>query len=94
MNPQFGTEPSKMRPVVVVQTDLLYKMLPSTIVCPITTNVQTESDILRVHLMNSENNLTKDSDIMVDQLRSIDNKKLIKRIGKISEKMWLFSEKI
>jgi len=37
LNPRFGTEPGKIRPVVVVQTDLLNNEHPSTIVCPITT---------------------------------------------------------
>jgi mRNA interferase MazF len=51
LSPRFGTEPGKTRPVVVLQTNLLNDGLhPSTIVCPITTNVIHEADILRVHL--------------------------------------------
>lgn len=50
LNPSKGTEPGKIRPVVVIQTDLLNGVHPSTIVCPITTNVQPKSEILRVHL--------------------------------------------
>ena len=51
LNPQIGTEPGKTRPVLIVQTNLLNKILhPSTIVCPITTNVKIDSEILRVHL--------------------------------------------
>lgn len=84
LNPQIGTEPGKTRPVLVVQTNLLNKLPhPSTIVCPITTNVQSDSDILRVHLKKGMANLQEHCDIMIDQIRAIDNKRLIKKIGSI-----------
>lgn len=84
LNPQIGTEPGKTRPVLVVQTNLLNK-LPhtSTIVCPITTKVQSDSDILRVHLKKGMANLQENCDIMIDQIRAIDNQRLIKKIGSI-----------
>ena len=51
LNPRIGTEPGKTRPVLVIQTDLLNKIPhPSTIICPITTNIEMEADILRVLL--------------------------------------------
>lgn len=84
LNPQIGTEPGKTRPVLVVQTNLLNKVPhPSTIVCPITTNVQKESDILRVHLKKGMANLHENCDVMVDQIRAIDNKRLVKKVGNL-----------
>jgi mRNA interferase MazF len=83
LNPRMGTEPGKTRPVVVVQTDLLNNQHPSTIVCPLTTQIRPESNILRVHLRIGEGGLTEKSDIMVDQLRAIDNRRFIKRLGMI-----------
>lgn len=83
LNPQIGTESGKIRPVVVVQTDLLNKVHPSTLICPISTNVKKESKILRVHLKKGTSNLKENCDIIIDQLRAIDNNRLIKRIGKI-----------
>ena len=81
LNPRIGTEAGKTRPVLIVQTDLLNKTLhPSTLVCPITSNVKA-SNILRVHLKKGMVNLNKDCDIMIDQLRAIDNNRLTKRIG-------------
>lgn len=82
LNPRRGTEPDKTRPVVVVQTNLLNDMHPSTIVCPITSKVQPDIDILRVHLKKSQ--LDKWSDILIDQIRAIDNKRLISRLGQLS----------
>ena len=83
LNPSRGTEPGKTRPVVILQTDLLNDSHPSTIICPITTNVQKNIDILRVHL--KKNQLEKLSDILVDQIRAIDNKRLINRIGELTK---------
>ncbi|PIZ05745.1 MAG: type II toxin-antitoxin system PemK/MazF family toxin, partial [Flavobacteriales bacterium CG_4_10_14_0_8_um_filter_32_5] len=50
LNPSVGTEPGKKRPVVIVQTDLLNETHLSTLICPITTNVKAEIELLRVHL--------------------------------------------
>jgi mRNA interferase MazF len=84
LNPQIGTEAGKTRPVLVVQTNLLNKIShPSTVVCPITTNVQKDSDILRVHLKKGMANLHENCDIMIDQIRAIDNKRLIKKVGNL-----------
>lgn len=83
LNPRFGTETGKTRPVVILQTDLLNKFHPSTIICPITTNVKLNSDILRVHLKTGNGKVKEDCDIMIDQIRSIDNKRLVKRIGEL-----------
>jgi mRNA interferase MazF len=83
LNPRMGTEAGKIRPVIVVQTDLLNKEHPSTVICPITTNVKPDSEILRVHLKKSKFGLKEDCDIMIDQLRSIDNKRLAKKVGEV-----------
>ncbi len=82
LNPQIGTEPGKTRPVLVIQTDLLNKIPhPSTIICPITTSIEKNADILRVHLKKGMANLNENCDIMIDQIRAIDNTRLIKKIG-------------
>jgi mRNA interferase MazF len=83
LNPSKGTEPGKTRPVVVVQTDLLNETHLSTLICPITTNVKSEIELLRVHLNKEQ--LEKLSDIQVDQLRAIDNKRLIKKLGQLNK---------
>ncbi len=83
LDPRFGTEAGKTRPVLIVQTDLLNHMHPSTLVCPLTTNIQPESKILRVHLQKGVGKVERASDIMIDQLRAIDNKKLVKKLGEV-----------
>ena len=85
LNPRFGTETGKTRPVVIIQTDLLNKHHPSTIICPLTTNVKLEATILRMHLTKGLAKLKEDSDIMIDQIRSIDNKRLLKKVGVLNQ---------
>lgn len=84
LNPQFGTEPGKIRPVVVIQTNLLNNVHLSTIVCPITSKITQQSKILRVHLDHPMNELNVPSDILVDQVRAIDNKRLVEKMGKLT----------
>ena len=85
LNPRIGTEPGKVRPVVVIQTDLLNEFHPSTIICPITSKVANEAEILRVHLSNKNNGLKVKSDILVDQVRAIDNHRFKELIGKLTD---------
>ena len=82
LNPTVGTEPGKTRPVVIIQTDLLNETHLSTIVCPVTTNVKPETEILRIHLRKAQ--LEKLSDVLVDQPRAIDNKRFIKKLSKLT----------
>ena len=83
LNPTRGTEPGKTRPVVIIQTDLLNENHLSTLICPITSKVHKEIELLRVHLKKGQ--LDKLSDVLVDQIRAIDNKRLLKRLGKLNK---------
>lgn len=86
LSPRFGTEPGKTRPVVVLQTDLLNQAAhPSTIICPLTTKIH-KAPLFRVHVPKEASALSKDSDILVDQIRAIDNRRLQKHIGKLPAK--------
>ncbi len=82
LNPKLGTEPGKIRPVVIVQTNLLNEVgHPSTIICPLTTNVKNNAYPLRIRVQKKVAGVKKDSDIMIDQMRAIDNQRLIKNLG-------------
>lgn len=82
-----GTEPGKISPVLILQTDLLNNEHPSTVVCPITTNVEDDSEILRVHIKKGISNLKHDSDIMIDQIRAIDNRRLLDKLGTLPKEL-------
>ena len=85
LEPQRGTETGKVRPVLILQTNLLNNEHPSTVVCPITTNVEKESEILRVHLKKGTANHKVESDVMIDQIRAIDNRRLLNKIGELNK---------
>ena len=85
LNPRFGTEPGKLRPVIVIQTNLLNETAhPSTLICPLTTKVFPKTKWLRVHLEKNEAGLDEKSDILVDQIRAIDNRRFKKVVGKLA----------
>jgi len=85
LNPRFGTEPGKIRPVVVVQTDSLNRYHPSTIVCPLTTKVAGFVNPLRVAIPKGVSGLTRSSDILVDQVKSIDNRRLRRKLAALPD---------
>ena len=72
-----------MRPVVVVQTDLLNAVgHPSTWVLPCTSRLTGDS-LLRVALAKGIAGNTAECEIMIDQNRAIDNRRLRRRLGKL-----------
>lgn len=85
LNPHRGTEPGKIRPVLIVQPNFLNKFHKSTIICPITTNVKLESKILRVHIQKGISNVNEDCDIMIDQVRAIDNRRFLRKLGTLPD---------
>jgi mRNA interferase MazF len=81
LNPRFGTEAGKVRPVVVVQTDLLNETgHPSTWVLPCTTRLVGEN-LLRVTLPRGVAGNPQDCEVMVDQSRAIDNSRFKRLLG-------------
>ncbi|MFC5193687.1 type II toxin-antitoxin system PemK/MazF family toxin [Algoriphagus aquatilis] len=85
LNPARGTEPGKIRPAVVIQTNLLNQLdHPSTLICAITTQLSAEENILRVRLDSVGTGLEKGSEILVDQIRALDNPRFLEKLGKLS----------
>ena len=71
-NPSKGKEPGKIRPCLVVQSDLLNEVdHPTTMVVPLTTQLSDASP-LRIRVTRREG-LKEDSDLTLDLVRSIDN---------------------
>jgi mRNA interferase MazF len=78
LSPHAGTEPGKVRPVLVVQTDLLNEAgHPSTWILPCTTRLIGEN-LLRVVLPRSIAGNREECEVMVDQSRAIDNRRLVR----------------
>jgi len=76
LNPGKGIEPGKTRPVLIVQGQaLLDAGHPSTLIIPLTTNLLVDAEPLRIRIA-AQGRLKHDSDLLIDQLRAIDNRRL------------------
>jgi len=76
LNPRRGTEAGKVRPVLIVQNQALLDIdHPSTLVIPLTTNLVDDAAPLRVRV-DARDRLEQDSDLLIDQLRAIDNERI------------------
>jgi mRNA interferase MazF len=85
LNPKKGHEVGKTRPVVVIHSQLIEGLLSTSIICPITTQLSSAT-LLRVNVSlqdASTTGLSEPSDVIVDQIRSIDNQRLIKKLGEL-----------
>ncbi len=85
LDPRVGTEPGKLRPVLVVQSDLLSQARhPSTWVLPCTTRLTGES-MLRVPIPKGMAGNSQDCEVMIDQSRAIDNRRLVRKLEPLPE---------
>ena len=76
LDPPHGTEPGKTRPILIVQAQaLLDASHPSTLVIPLTTDIVADAQPLRVRV-EAAGRLRRTSDLLIDQLRAIDNRRL------------------
>jgi mRNA interferase MazF len=78
LNPRRGTEPGKTRPVLILQAQALIDAgHPSTVIVPLTTNLIDDAEPLRIRV-RAQTSLRRDSDLLIDQIRAIDNLVLVK----------------
>jgi mRNA interferase MazF len=81
LDPRFGTEPGKERPVLVIQSDLLNVTdHPSTWILPCTTKTVGEN-LLRVRLPVGVAGNPRECEVMIDQSRAIDNRRFTRKLG-------------
>ena len=77
LDPPRGTEPGKTRPVLIVQAQaLLDAGHASTLIVPLTTNLVEDAEPLRIRVAAADR-LRHASDLLIDQLRAIDNRRLV-----------------
>ena len=85
-NPAQGSEQKGIRPALIVQNDVGNEVSPVTIVAAISSVTKTYP--INVEIKPSDSGLEKDSVVKLNQIRTIDKKRLIKRLGRLdSSKM-------
>ena len=80
LNPVVGSEQGGIRPVLVVQNDVGNKYSPTVIVAAITSQIDKAKLPTHVELQSEEYGLEKDSFILIEQLRTVDKKRLKEKI--------------
>ena len=83
LDPTVGHEIKKSRPAVIIQNDLGNKYSHITIIAPITSQSTDKIYPIDVLLAKRGSGLEKDSKVLLNQIRAIDKKRLIKRLGKV-----------
>jgi len=76
-----GAEIKKTRPALIVQNDIANRFSPITIVAALTSQFEEPLYPTEVLVRVSEGSLEVDSVILLNQIRSTDKKRLIKRLG-------------
>ena len=80
LDPRLGTDAGKVRPVLVIQTDLLNESShPSTWTLPCTTRLAGEN-LLRVPLPKGIAGNREDCEVMIDQSRTVDNRRFVRKL--------------
>lgn len=84
LSPVVGSEQGGVRPVLIVQNDIGNKYSPTVIVAAITSQINKAKLPIHVELSASEYGLPKDSVILLEQIRTIDKKRLREKICMLS----------
>ncbi len=82
-DPTVGAEIKKTRPALIVQNDIANRHSPITIVAAITSRFEEPLYPTEVPIVVPEGGLTSDSIVLLNQVRSIDKRRLIKRLGTV-----------
>lgn len=81
-NPRVRTKPGKLRPAVVLQSDIVNEAgYPSTIVIPTTTRLVESPGTLRLRIRKGVGGLAKESDLLLGQLIAVANDSFRQEIG-------------
>ena len=87
LDPTIGHEIKKSRPAVVIQNDIGNQYSPITIIAPLTSQLKEKQYPFETLLPKEYSGLSKDSKVLMNQIRAIDKKRLIKNIGTVKEEL-------
>lgn len=82
--PVKGSEQGRIRPAIVIQNDILNKFSPLTIVAPITSKVYEKEYPTNVLIKKEDSELNNDSTVLLNQMRTIDKRRVIKKLGSLN----------
>ena len=89
LSPVIGSEQGGVRPVLVVQNDVGNRYSPTIIAAAVTSKINKAKLPTHIELSASSYGLVKDSVVLLEQIRTIDKRRLKERIGLLSEQMMM-----
>lgn len=87
LSPVIGSEQGGFRPVLVVQNDIGNKYSPTVIISAITSQIQKARLPTHVELPAQSSGLERDSVVLLEQVRTIDKKRLKRRVSRLEEEI-------
>lgn len=87
LSPVIGSEQGGVRPVLVVQNDIGNKYSPTIIIAAITSQINKAKLPTHIEINAPDYGLPKDSVVLLEQIRTIDKKRLREKIGHFDEDM-------
>lgn len=87
LSPVVGSEQGGVRPVLIIQNDIGNKYSPTVIVAAITSQINKAKLPTHIEISANEYGLNKDSVILLEQIRTIDKKRLREKIGCLDKNM-------
>ncbi|MCI5604642.1 MAG: type II toxin-antitoxin system PemK/MazF family toxin [Clostridia bacterium] len=87
LSPVVGSEQGGIRPVLIIQNDIGNKYSPTVIAAAITSQINKAKMPTHIELSAKEYGLNKDSVILLEQIRTIDKKRLREKIGRLDGKL-------
>ena len=85
LSPVVGSEQGGIRPVLIVQNDVGNKYSPTVIAAAITSQINKAKLPTHIEISAQEYGLTKDSVILLEQIRTIDKRRLKEKIGRLDD---------
>ncbi len=85
LSPVIGSEQGGLRPVLIVQNDVGNKYSPTVIAAAITSRVSKAKLPTHIDLTGEDAGLAKDSVVLLEQIRTIDKKRLKEKMGHVDE---------
>lgn len=93
LNPVCGSEQGGLRPVVVIQNNIGNKHAPTLIVAMVTTKTTKKASLPTHYLIRNNDAFTEPSIVLLEQIRTIDKKRIKSYLGKTTEKELLGIDK-
>ncbi len=84
LNPVKGSEQGGRRPVIIIQNDTGNKYSPTVIVAAITSRHRKKANI-PTHVPLDSKVMCKDSQVLLEQIRTLDKTRIINKIGRVSQ---------